>query len=320
MCDVAAHDGLNNEPRVLAPVLRAELVRRLVASGLRRVEVTSFVDDARVPAMAVAEEVAGMIPRRPGVTYAGLVRDERGYERLRRAGLDEARMVVACTDAFGRRTAKVSQDDAAASAERVITRARADGLRVVVTLAVAFGCPYEGRTPPHRVLALAERLGLAVDELILADTVGVAAPAEVRRLVGSVVGLGATVGVHLHDTRNTAVANVYAALEAGAVVVDAAVGGTGRCPFSAGAAGNLATEELVYALERDGIGTGVDLDRLVGVAAWLAELLDHPLAGRAHRVGVPEEDPSEAVTLFPVSGLQDDRAGRAVAGAGPGRA
>jgi len=285
ICDVAPRDGLQNEARRLAPLLRAELVTRLVRCGVRHVEAASFVRSERVPAMAGAEEVAAWIPRRPGIVYAGLVRNERGYERLRATPLNEARMVVGCTDAFSRRNANVSTEDAMAAAERVVRRAREDGLRVSVTLAAAFGCPFEGRTAERQVLHLAERLhALDPDELFLADTIGVAAPAEVRRLVAAVAALGARVGVHLHDTRNTGVANAYAALESGAAVIDAATGGTGGCPFAPGAAGNVATEDLVYALERDGIDTGIDLDGLVAVAAWLEEMLGHRLPGRVHRV------------------------------------
>lgn len=299
LCEVGPCDGLQNEARILAPVLRAELIRRLLRCGLRRVEVASFVHELRVPAMSAAEELASMLPGSPGVAYAGLVVDERGYERLARTRLNEVRMVVSCTETFGRRNATASVEDALADVERVVVRAREDGRRVSVALAVAFGCPFEGRISERRVLALAERLhALGPDELLLADTIGIAAPAEVRRLTSAVAALGGPLGVHFHDTRNTAVANTYAALEAGATVVDAAVGGTGGCPFAPGAAGNLATEDIIYALERDGVDTGLDLDGLVAVAEWLGKLLGHPLAGHVHRAARPlADDTSQAVTL-----------------------
>jgi isopropylmalate/homocitrate/citramalate synthase len=299
LCEVAPCDGLQNEARILAPVLRAELIRRLLRCGLRRVEVASFVHELRVPAMSAAEELASMLPGAPGVAYAGQVVDERGYERLARTRLNEVRMLVSCTETFGQRNAYASVEDAVARVGRVVVRAREDGRRVTVTLAVAFGCPYEGRIPEHRVLALAERLcALGPDGLVLADTIGIAAPAEVRRLTSAVAALGTPLGVHLHDTHSTAVANTYAALEGGATVVDAAVGGAGGCPFAPGAAGNLATEDIIYALERDGVDTGIDLDGLVTVAEWLGKLLGHELAGRVHRVPRPlARATSEAVTL-----------------------
>jgi isopropylmalate/homocitrate/citramalate synthase len=286
LCEVGPRDGLQNEPCVLDPGERAELVARLVACGLRRVEVTSFVNPVRVPAMADAEAVAVRVSRLPGVTYAGLVLNERGYERLwETTALDEVRMVVACTESFSARNAGATIEAAAQAAVRIARRGQADGLRVSITLAVAFGCPFEGRTPVARVLDLAERLAAEEpDELILADTIGVAAPREVRRLVSAVAALGRPVGVHLHDTRNTAVAGVYEALESGAEVIDTAVGGSGGCPFAPGAAGNVATEDVVYALERDGIETGVELDAVVEVARWLSERLGHPLDGHLHRV------------------------------------
>lgn len=286
ICEVGPRDGLQNEATVLEPAERAELVGRLVDCGLRRIETTSFVNPRRVPAMAGAEAVVAGLDRLPGVIYSGLVLNERGYLRLRDCGLDEARMVIACSESFSSRNAGASVAEAAAAAERIARQARADGLRVSLTLAVAFGCPFEGRTPEGRVLALAERIcEFGVEEIVLADTIGVAAPREVARLVGLTAGLSVPVGLHVHDTRNTGVANVYAALEHGAQVIDSAVGGSGGCPFAPGAAGNVATEDVVYALERDGIETGVRLEALLEVAAWLERRLGHRLDGHLYRVG-----------------------------------
>ena len=287
ICEVGPRDGLQNEARVLPAAERAELVQRLVVCGIRRIETTSFVHSGRVPAMDGAEQVTALLDRLPGVIYSGLVLNERGYLRLRGTGLDEVRMVIACTDTFSGRNAGLQMRDAIAAAERVARQARTDGLRVSITLAVAFGCPFEGRTPPARVMSLVERLcAAAPDEVVLADTIGVAAPREVQRLVASSAAAGVPVGVHMHDTRNTGLANVYAALESGAQVIDSAVGGSGGCPFAPGAAGNLATEDLVYALERDGIDTGVQLEALIEVAGWLEQRLGHPLDGHLHRVGI----------------------------------
>lgn len=284
LCEVGPRDGLQNEATVVDPSRRAELVDRLAASGLRRIETTSFVNPDRVPAMAGAEAVVEHLERVPGVSYAGLVLNERGYTRLRQTGLDEARLAIACTESFSRRNVNASIDEAFSQSEAVVRAARADGIAVSITLSVAFGCPFEGSVDQGTVLAIAQRAQLlAPDELVLADTIGVAAPREVQRLVTAVVALGTPVGAHLHDTRSTGVANCYAALEGGAVGLDTSVGGIGGCPFAPGATGNVATEDVVYALERDGIATGVDLDRLIHTATWLEEILGHPLPGHVHR-------------------------------------
>lgn len=284
VCEVGPRDGLQNEATVVDPEQRAELVGRLAASGLRRIEATSFVNPNRVPAMAGAEDVVERIERVPGVSYAGLVLNRRGYGRLRETGLDEARLAIACTESFSRRNVNSSIDEAFSQSEAVVRAARADGVRVSITLSVAFGCPFEGAVDEGAVLAIAHRAHLlAPDELVLADTIGVAAPREVGRLVAAVAALGTPVGAHLHDTRSTGVANCYAALEGGAVGLDASVGGIGGCPFAPGATGNVATEDVVYALERDGVETGVDLDRLIHTAMWLEGILGHPLPGHVHR-------------------------------------
>jgi isopropylmalate/homocitrate/citramalate synthase len=285
ICEVGPRDGLQNEPKVLPPAVRAELVERLVGVGVRRLEATSFVHPARVPAMADAEEVVERVVRRPGVVYAGLVLNERGYDRLLASGLDEARVVIACTETFSRRNANASMAEACAAAERIVRRAHADGLRAVVALAVAFGCPFEGNVPEAVVRGLAERFAaMEPDEISLADTIGVAGPREVRRTIAATAALGVPVGVHFHHTRNTAVVNSYAAFEAGAATLESAIGGTGGCPFAPGAQGNVATEDLVYLLHRDGLDTGIELDGLIDVAAWLQERLEHSLP--SHLLGV----------------------------------
>lgn len=287
LCEVGPRDGLQNEKQILEPSVRAELVHRLVASGLRRIETTSFVSPERVPAMAGAEDVVRLIDRVPGVVYAGLVLNARGYERLRTTGLDEARLAIACTESFSRRNSNVSREDAFTGLAPIVADARADGLRVSITLMVAFGCPFEGRVSEDDVLTLAERAhGLTPDELVLADTIGVAAPREVRRIVAAVAELGTPVGAHLHDTRSTGVANCYAALEGGAVGLDTSVGGIGGCPFAPGATGNVATEDVAYALQRDGVDLGIDLERVIDTAAWLEGLLGHRLAGHVYRAGI----------------------------------
>jgi hydroxymethylglutaryl-CoA lyase/(R)-citramalyl-CoA lyase len=281
LCEVGPRDGLQNEKEVLAPKTRAELVNQLAAAGLRVVEAASFVSAERVPQMAGAEEVVGAIDRRDGTTYAGLALNEQGYDRLRAAGLDEVRFAVAATESFSKRNANASVDEAVAAAEKVLARAREDGLRATATISVAFGCPFEGRVDPETVVALAERLSGA-DEVVLADTIGVATPGQVRTLVERV---GKPVGAHLHNTRNTGFANAYAALEGGATTLDSSIGGLGGCPFAPRATGNIATEDLVYMLEGDGVETGVDLDALIAIAEWLESILGRPLEGQLYRAG-----------------------------------
>jgi (R)-citramalyl-CoA lyase len=285
--DVGPRDGLQNEPEVLAPEVRAELVRKLVGAGLRAVEVASFVDPRRVPQMGGAEEVVQALERTQDVTYAGLALNERGYERLAAAGLGEVRFAFGATESFNRRNQNASVDESLAAAARIVQRARADGIRATLNISVAFGCPFEGRVDESRVLELAERLAAAAaDEILLADTIGVAVPRQVRTLVARVSELGIPVGGHFHNTRNTGYANALAALEAGVTVLDASVGGLGGCPFAPRATGNVATEDLVYLLQGEGIETGVDLEALIDVSAWLEGILGRRLEGQLYRAGM----------------------------------
>jgi isopropylmalate/homocitrate/citramalate synthase len=294
--DVGPRDGLQNEPDVLAPETRAKLVGRLVAAGLREIEVASFVDPRRVPQMAGAEEVVAALAHADGVLYAGLALNERGYERLAAANLDEVRFAFGATESFNTRNQNASVADSLAAALHIVKRAQADGIRSTVTISVAFGCPFEGPVDEHRVLGLAELLAAAgPDAIVLADTIGVATPRAVRSLVGEAAGLGIPVGGHFHDTRSTGYANALAALESGATILDASVGGLGGCPFAPNATGNVATEDLVYLLHGEGIATGIDLEALIGVSAWLEEVLGRRLEGQVYRAGqFPAQDRGQA--------------------------
>ena len=285
VCDVGPRDGLQNQPKTLEPAVRAELVNRLAEAGLRRIEAVSFVNPERVPQMAGAEEVVEGLERRDGVVYAGLALNERGYDRLAAAGLDEVHFAFAATETFNRRNQNASVEESVAAAERIAERARADGIRVTVTIGVAFGCPFEGPVDPGHVVDLAERLAPSVDEVVFADTIGVAVPRQVRDLIGRARLPGTTVGAHLHNTRNTGYANALAALEAGATVLDASVGGIGGCPFAPRATGNIGTEDLVYVLHGEGVETGIDLEALISVAEWLEGVLERPLEGYVYRAG-----------------------------------
>jgi len=276
ICDVGPRDGLQNEPETLPPATRAELVNRLAAAGVPRVEAVSFVRDDRVPQMAGAEEVAAAIERRDGTEYSGLVLNERGWERFRATGLDRVNCTLAATETFNRRNGNASLEEAAARVDAILAAADRPA---TVTISVAFGCPFEGRVDPGVVADLAARFDSA--EIVLADTIGVATPSAVRSLVERT---GAD-GFHGHNTRNTGYANALAALDAGAKVLDASVGGLGGCPYAPRATGNVATEDLVYLLEGEGIETGVDLDALIGISEWLEGVLGRRLEGYVYRAG-----------------------------------
>jgi hydroxymethylglutaryl-CoA lyase len=281
ICDVGPRDGLQNEPGALEPAMRAELINRLGATGLRRIEAVSFVRDDRVPQMAGAEEAVAAIEPREGVEYAGLVLNEQGYERLRETELDRVNVTLAATETFNQRNGNASLAEATERVQRILAAADRP---TTATISVAFGCPFEGAVDPGVVADLAARLD--ADEVVLADTIGVATPSAVRSLVARVDG-DAVVGFHGHNTRNTGYANALAALDAGASVLDASVGGLGGCPYAPRATGNIATEDLVYLLDGEGVETGVDLDAVVQVAEWLEGVLGRTLEGQVYRAGPP---------------------------------
>jgi (R)-citramalyl-CoA lyase len=286
VCDVGPRDGLQNEATTLEPIVRAELCDRLAAAGLKRIEAASFVNPKLVPQMAGAEEVMAALHRKPGTSYASLVLNEKGYERAVAAGVDEVHYAFAATDEFGRRNQNATTEEGLRTALALVARARSARMPITVTLSVAFGCPFEGPVPPMRVLQVVEHLmAVPPDEICLADTIGVGVPSQVKELVGGARRLGATVGAHFHNTRNTGYANVVAALEEGAVSLDASVGGAGGCPFAPKATGNIATEDLVYLLRGLGVDTGIDLDALIATSQWLAGRLGKELPGMVARAG-----------------------------------
>ncbi|HXB04349.1 MAG TPA: hydroxymethylglutaryl-CoA lyase, partial [Candidatus Angelobacter sp.] len=286
VCDVGPRDGLQNEARALEPGVRAELCDRLAATGLKRIEAASFVNPKLVPQMAGAEEVMAALHRQPGVSYAGLVLNDKGYERAVAAGVDEVHYALAATDEFGRRNQNATTEEGLKTALALVARARSERVPITVTISVAFGCPFEGRVPPERVMSIVERLmAIPPDEVCLADTIGAGVPSQVKELVGGATRLGATVGGHFHNTRNTGYANAVAALEEGVVSLDASVGGAGGCPFAPKATGNIATEDLVYLMRGLGIMTGIDLDALIATSQWLAGQLGKELPGMLARAG-----------------------------------
>ena len=287
LCDVGPRDGLQNEGKALTPDVRADLCARLAGAGLRRIEAVSFVREDRVPQMAGAEEVLGPLDGGAGdADISALVLNPRGLDRALAADVRTVHVAVMATEAFARANVNRSRDEAAEAAYALIERAVAEGATVAGTVSVAFGCPFEGAVDPGVVDDQLARMAAAgATELMLADTIGIAVPSQVRRAVERAAAHGQPYGVHLHDTRNTAVANALTALDAGATLFESSVGGAGGCPFAPGATGNLATEDLVWVLEREGVETGIDVEAVVAIAHWLEEQLERPLPGALSRPG-----------------------------------
>lgn len=283
MVEVAPRDGLQNEKTLIATADKIALIERAIAFGARRIEVTSFVNPKAVPQMADAEAVCEGLPERGDVTYIGLVMNARGAGRALATGrIDQLGAVSVATDTFAMANQGQTSDGSVAAAKEIITMAREAGKTGQVTIAASFGCPFEGEVAEERIVAMATALAEAGPvEIGLADTIGVGNPAHVASLVGKVRAAvpGIPVRVHFHNTRGTGLANVWAAVQAGAVTVDAALGGLGGCPFAPGAAGNVSTEDVVYMLERAGVHTGLDLPALVAANHWLGEVMQRSLPG-----------------------------------------
>jgi isopropylmalate/homocitrate/citramalate synthase len=281
--EVGPRDGLQNERATVTRDVKVAFIEALAAAGLPVIEIAAFVNPARVPQMAGAFEVATGIARRPGVRYSALVPNRRGLDAAREAGLTEVAIFAAASETFSQRNINQSIEPSLTQYAEVVTAAAAAGMRVRGYLSTSFGCPFEGDVPVARVVELTERLlAMGVVEVAVSDTIGVATPGQVTDVLGALtarVPIGA-IALHLHDTRGTALANVYAGLQAGVTTIDSASGGLGGCPFAPGAAGNLATEDLIYMLDGLGIETGVDLSKVVLASRLIAGALDHPLPSR----------------------------------------
>lgn len=285
--EVGPRDGLQNEAAIVPTADKLDLVRRAIAYGVRRIEVTSFVNPKKVPQLADAEKLVAQLPERDDVTYIGLVLNRRGAERALAAGrIDELGAVCVTSDSFGVRNQGQSSDESLAAAIEIVALAKTAGRSGQITIATAFGCPFEGRVAIDRVVEMAKRAADAHPrEVALADTIGVGAPAQVAEMVGRVreAVSGVPVRVHFHNTRGTGVANVWAAVQEGVATVDASLGGLGGCPFAPGAAGNVATEDVAYMLEGSGVATGLDLPQLVEAARWLKGVMGRPLPAMVSR-------------------------------------
>jgi hydroxymethylglutaryl-CoA lyase len=285
--EVGARDGLQNEKDVISTADKLALINHAINAGARRMEVTSFVSPKRVPQMADADAVCAGLPDRPDVTYIGLVMNARGAERAIGTGrIDELGAVAVASDEFAIANQGQTSAESVDAAKEIIRMAKAAGLSGQVTIAASFGCPFEGEVSEDHIVAMAVKLAEAAPrEIALADTIGVGNPAQVTRLVTRIREAinPVPVRVHFHNTRGTGLANVWAAVEAGASTVDASLGGLGGCPFAPGAAGNVASEDAVYMLERAGISTGMNLERLVAASHWLQSLMGRPLPAMVSR-------------------------------------
>lgn len=290
ICDVGPRDGLQSEDRIWSVAERAELIDRLSASGLRRMEAVSFVHPKRVPQMAGAEEVMKAIKRPDGVQFAGLALNLRGAERAIDAGVDEVRFVVVASESFNRRNQGADIKKTLADFAAVSDLVAKAGLTLTATIGAAFGCPFEGDVPLAQVIKIARNLvGAGASEINLADTIGAAVPTQVTEridAVGDAVGAGIDLSCHFHNTRNTGFANAAAAVAAGVCYLDASVGGIGGCPFAPAATGNIATEDLCFMLRGMGFDTGINLDRLIETAKWAEGKFDAPLPGQVMKAGL----------------------------------
>ncbi len=281
MVEVSPRDGLQNEQRAVSTADKLALIERTIDAGSRRIEVTSFVNPRAVPQMADAEDVCAGLPERNDVTYIGLVMNMRGAKRALATGrIDQLGAVCVATDKFAMANQGQTSEGSVEAAKCIIHLAKQHGKTAQATIAASFGCPFEGEVGEDRVVAMAASLAEAGPiEVALADTIGVANPAHVARLVTRVRETISPipVRVHFHNTRGTGLANVWAAIGVGASTVDASIGGLGGCPFAPGAAGNVATEDVTYMLERAGVSTGLDLEKLTEANHWLAGVMDKTL-------------------------------------------
>lgn len=287
--EVGPRDGLQNESTLFSTAAKVEFINRVIAAGTRRVEVASFVNPKRVPQMADAEEVLKALPRRTDIHYVGLVLNRRGFDRAAAAGCNEIGMALMASNTFNLRNQGVTTDESIVSWLDIAAAAHAAGIRPQVTVSAAFGCPFEGEVAPERVIEVARRVAQAGPfEIAIADTIGVGVPSQVTNLLERLRDAlpAMPLRCHFHNTRNTGIANAWAAVEAGVDVLDASIGGIGGCPFAPAATGNIPTEDLLYMLSRMDIRTGVDLGRTIETARWLGQQFGRTVPGLLGRAGV----------------------------------
>ncbi len=289
ICDVSPRDGLQNEATIFSTEEKVELVNQIIRAGVRRIEVTSFVNPSKVPQMADAAEVMGALPRNEDVSYSGLVMNQRGLERALASKVHEVNIVVVATDTFCGKNQGMTTQQSIGEAAGIVTAARNSGIKSTITIGAAFGCPFEGEVSIERIRdVITQVVDSGPDELALADTIGVAVPSDITErlnIARSVAPSTMPLRLHLHDTRHTAVANALAAFEVGVNALDASIGGIGGCPFAPKATGNVATEDLLYLFGRMNVETGLSLDRIIETTTWLEGKLNKRLPGALLRAG-----------------------------------
>ena len=287
--DVSPRDGLQSQPVLLSVEHKLELINRLIDAGIRRLEAVSFVSPKRVPQMADAEAVVRGLPQRDDVTFIGLVLNLRGFERAVACNIDEINCVVVASDTFNLRNQGVTTEQTMAVIQELTRESQTAGINMGVAVSAAFGCPFEGEMPIEKVVRLVQRLAaMGYTDISLADTIGAASPADVAAVVRRIKTLEPELSLscHFHNTRNTAVANTYAAIQEGVTSFDASCGGVGGCPFAPAATGNVATEDLLYMIHRMGLKTGIDINKIIETAKWLEGPLDSLMPAMVTRAGV----------------------------------
>ena len=287
--DVSPRDGLQSQPVLLSVEHKLELINRLIDAGIRRMEAVSFVNPKRVPQMADAEQVVRGLPQRDDVTFIGLVLNLRGFERAVACNIDEINCAVVASDTFNLRNQGATTEQTMVVIKEITREVRAAGINMGVTVSAAFGCPFEGEMPMEKVVRLVQRLAaMGYTGISLADTIGAAGPSDVAALVKRIRTLEPNLNLscHFHNTRNTAVANTYAAIQEGVTTFDASCGGVGGCPFAPAATGNVATEDLLYMIHRMGLKTGIDIDKIIETAKWLEGPLGTAMPAMVTRAGV----------------------------------
>lgn len=287
--DVGPRDGLQSQPKILGTETKIILIQRLIDAGIKRIEVASFVNPKRVPQMADADDVIAGLPKYDDVSYIGLVLNEKGFDRALLSGIDQINCVAVATDTFCERNQGKTAGKMLDVIEGISIQAREADRFFGVTIAASFGCPFEGEVSPNVVGEITRRLvDMGVDEISLADTIGVAVPSDVRRLIDVVRPLlgNTSLRLHFHNTRNTAIGNVYAALECGVRIFDASCGGLGGCPFAPHATGNVGTEDVLYMLDRMKLDTGIDIGKVLETSKWLEGPLGAKMPAMLTRAGV----------------------------------
>ena len=291
--EVGPRDGLQSEPEILPTEVKKEFITRTIDAGIKQIEVTSFVHPKKVPQMADAEKLVESLPENDDVTYIGLIMNQRGFERARDCGIDEVGMVIVSTDTYNMKNQNVVTQESIDNWLSIAAEAKSAGIRTSVVIACSFGCPYEGEIDPEHIASIAEQvLKGKPDVLGLADSVGVAVPSQIKKTFSLVKELAPSIPLrtHLHNTRNTGLANAAAAVEAGVSIIDASTGGIGGCPFAPRATGNIPTDDLLYMLDRSGVETGVDLRQVVKTTDWLEEQLGRSVPAMVPKAGIFPEN------------------------------